>query len=78
MCTIITPPFPDQGKNQYADFDAAQCMPGQCGDLETPGTGKSRPRGLERSGRYAIVGRAGADFISFETQTFLVEKATNG
>jgi hypothetical protein len=78
MGTIIRPPFPDQGENQYADVDAAQWMPGQCGDLETVLAAKTRSGGLELSGCYAIVGLAGAKFISFAAETFLVEKATNG
>jgi hypothetical protein len=88
MCAIIKPPFLNCRGNQYVDLDAAQCMSRQCGDLETlrtgtaatvrrPPAGKLHSGRLKLSGRYAIVGAAGADFISFAAQTFLVEKATN-
>jgi hypothetical protein len=83
------PAFPYRGENQYGDVDAAECMPPQCGDLETvwsstppkmrrPGTRKACPAPLELSGRYAIVGLLDGDFISFAARTFFVEKATNG
>jgi len=88
MCTIIRPPSLYRGENQYGDFDAAQYLRGQCGDLETFWTGHraggeaaggpKRPGTLELSGRYAIVSVRDADFIGFETETFLVEKTTNG
>jgi hypothetical protein len=82
------PAFPYRAENQYGDVDASQCMPRQCGDLETvwsstapklrpPVARKGRPGGLELSGGYAIVGLLG-DFISFVARTFSVEKATNG
>jgi hypothetical protein len=88
MCTIIMPAFPYRGENQYGDVDAAECMPPQCGDLETIWSGtppkmrppvarKVRPGRLELSGGYAIVGLLG-DFISFAARTSFVEKATNG
>jgi hypothetical protein len=82
------PSFPHRAENQYGDVDASQCMPPQCGDLETiwsgtppkmrpPGARKARLGRLELSCGYAIVGLLG-DFISFAARTFSVEKATNG
>jgi hypothetical protein len=89
MGTIIWPPFLNRSENQYAVFDAAQCLARQCGDLETfragaappakrPPARKTRPGRVDLSGRYAIVGRTGADFMGFAAPAFLVGQATNG
>jgi hypothetical protein len=83
MGPSIKPPFLNRSENQCVVFDTAAWRDNaviwrRFGPAQRPPARKTRPGRVELSGRYAIVSRAGADFMSFAAPAFLVEKATNG